>query len=246
MSQPRLGLSDPFKPKNDTSAKNHDLNEYMKTKNMPYVIKDTDNLLTRMVKKIIRPKSLNLQFRERFNLNNDYKLVYWIQNESLILTCFVLINFMFPIFLLFIGVLGYAEATGGSQLSKSFESPHEAMAMIILWLGTVLFIARKNQKITVFRIYYNEKEDKFALIRMRRLLKFEKEDFKSENVKYRFDNKLDTKSAQLVKSITKNLGNTYINKDIKNIDYKLFSDHTVLKKFLGPSSYDYLKSKKIF
>ncbi|CAF0717812.1 unnamed protein product [Brachionus calyciflorus] len=242
----RQGLSDPFRPNKSNS--NKDLQDFIAQKeaskqNISNIKVKDDNFLGRLAQKILNPTPLNLKFRQKFFLNEDYRMVYLIENERLFLILQNAINLIFPVFFFFVGVFAIAELTGNSQMSKSFEDPYLFVSFLTIWFSFAYFMAKKVQSVTIFRIYYNQKEDKFALIRMKGLFKFEKEDFVRQNVVLRSE--VDNQN-QLVKNLTKNFGNVYINNKLRQIDFKMISSQDVVQKMLGKKNYQILKNKSVF
>ncbi len=210
-----------------------------------YKINEKDSWFVRLVKNLIKPKPLNAKFREKFNLNEDYKLVYWILNERLVLLNYVSLNLLFPTFMTLVSIFAYAEFTGKSKMKQSFENPYEFIGLITAWFTFLFILARKNQSTTIFRIYHNEKENKFALVRLRNLLKFEKEEFKSENVKLKFDLTDQKPINRLVQNLNRNIGNVYINNKLKNVDFHLFKSKKDIESFLGTKTYENLKANNV-
>lgn len=222
---------------------NEFINAKKNSKNFKGEIKVKDeNFLGRFVKSMLNPTPLNLKFRKSFNLNENYRLVYLIENERLFLITHNIINLLFPVFFLFVGVFIVSELTGRSQMSKSFEHPYQFISFLTIWFSFAYFLAKRVQSATIFRIYYNQKENKFAFIRLKGLFKFDKEDFTKENVILRFGLE-PINQNKVIKNLTKNFGNVYINNRLRQIDYKLFSSEEVMEKMFGKKNVDYLRSK---
>ena len=72
-------------------------------------------------------------------------------------------------------------------------------------------------------IGYDEKLEKFTLIRIKGLFNFKSEDFKSKNVIYRITEKNANQTDTFVKNISNATGNVYINKKPRRIDFTQFS-----------------------
>ena len=203
-----------------------------------------DNVLAKIVKRFSAPQPLNTKFREMFKLDEDYKLVYWVQKERFFLINFSVINSIYPIVVVLINFMIYAELVGIAQFSQSFENPIQNMSFFLAWFSFIFGIARLNQATTVFRIYYNDKTKKYVLIRLIRFAKFEKQEFTGDMVKYRFVNKLDNSFEQLKKSMSKNIGNMYIDGKLRNIELKNFTSDEAAKNFLGIQAFDSMRSHK--
>lgn len=169
-------------------------------------------------------------------------MVYLIENERLFLITHNLINLILPVFVLFVGIYVIAELNDQSLFPKSVENPYFFLIFLSVWFSFAYFMATRVRKSTIFRIYYNQKEDKFAFIRMKGLLKFEKEDFVRQNVYLRA---VASNQNEFIKNITRNFGNVYINNTLRQIDFKLFSSNEVIQKMVGKKQFEYLKKKQI-
>jgi hypothetical protein len=238
MSLNRNGLSDPFKSNNKS---NQETKLFFKDI-LPNskIVESNDSILTRFVKKFLNPTPINENLRVKFNLNNDYKMIYCMDKERMNLLLFSLINMFFPIFFLLVGVFVYAELTGKSQFSKSFEQPYEFLSVLTAYALFLYFISRNFQKKCVFRIYYNEKLDKYALFKVNGLVKFRMEEFTAKEVSYRFLANDAAKKNVLIQNLTKSQGNVYINNKLRNIEFNLFSSNS-LEKFIGTKAYNLIK-----
>lgn len=168
----RDGLSDPFKPSSkkstqDTKAFYEEKLKNIKSTNGLRMQEPSDNLLTRMIKRSLNPTPLNTNLREKFKLDKNYKLVYLVDKERMHLIVFGAMNALMPLLFLMLGGFAYAEFTGQSQMSKSFENPYLFVATVAVYFGFVFTMSRLAQVRTVFRIYYNEATEKFVLIRLK-------------------------------------------------------------------------------
>jgi hypothetical protein len=232
---------DPLQPKK-TETKSQ-ANEFFSKEKQPLEEKGAQGTLGRMVKNLMAPKPLSFQFREKFNLSQDYKLIYFMPNERFVLMNFVILNITFPIFLVVMVIFAYGEYTGASQFEKSFEQPREFMLALTVWFTLLTLLARTHQKTTVFRIYHNEKTNQFALFRYRGLMKFQKDEFTQKNVQFKIDSQQDTAWSLLQKNMSKTFGNMKINGKSYNVDFKLFKSEDSLQKLIGTKAYAHMKAK---
>ena len=76
------GLSDPFKVKNEKS--NKDIQDFIKEKqknNSPAygnpILEENDNILARIAKIITNPIPINVRIREKFGIDESYRLIYY-------------------------------------------------------------------------------------------------------------------------------------------------------------------------
>lgn len=235
------GLSDPFKHKK--SDFNKDVQEYLKEKKdlSKHKYDDQlplkDNLIGRIFKSVANPKPLNTKFRERFNLNDNYRLVYVIENERLTLISNVIASLAMPIFIAIIVIISLAEATGSSQLSKSFENPHLFLGAFSVWFFGVYFILNRSKNATVFRIYKNIKDDTFVMLRLKGVLKFVREDFTKKDFLLK-SNAIGASSQKTQSNVLKNMsGNVKINGKNRQVDFKLFSSDEILENLIGKENF---------
>ena len=189
----------------------------------------------------MNPKPLNVRLRQ--SLDDSYRLVYLIDNERLHLIVYSLINIVFPCMFLLIGVFIYAELTGASQMSKSFDHPYLITAGGTFYIALIYFITRKTQSFNIMRIYYSETKDNFVSFRQLNVTsKYKMDTFTSKDVVCRFDPMLKKKSGTIVELLTKNLGNVLIKGELRQINFKQFSSNTVLEKMIGKKNMGYLKN----
>lgn len=245
-SSNKKSISDPFQPNKQNA--NKDIEEFVSKKKAsggPVAekirIKD-DSLLGRFVQRMFNPKPLNIQIRQKFNLNENYRMIYIIDNERTFMIIHTIINSSLPIFVILIGAYLIAELNGTSLLPKSVEEPYFFLFFLSIWFAFAYFMSTRIQSTTIFRIYYNQKDDKFAFVRMKGFLKFEKEDFVRQNVIIRA---VATNQSEFVKNLTKNFGNLYINNRLRNVDFRLFYSNDVIQKMVGKKQYDILRNKSI-
>lgn len=224
-----------------------DINELIKNKtNDRFAVKHEFGFISEKINKYFNPKPLNLKFRQQFNLTEDFKLVYLVDNERLFLILHSLINTLFPIAFVLLVIFLFAELTGRSKVSEAIEMPIEFMGFLSVWLVTTFIIARLSQKATVYRIYFNNKENKFALVKIQGILKFAKEEFTPKDVRYRFSRKVDNDNNNNIKNIiienlTRNQGNVYINNKLRQINFNLFQSSEITRIMVGPEAYENIK-----
>lgn len=240
----RNGLSDPFKPK--SSQSNQETKKFYEeiTKNVEgekyRAVKENDNILSRLIKNSLNPTPINISFRQRFKLDDNYRLVYLIDRERLHLIIFGLMNLLFPIFIVTLGLLAYTELTGRSQIPETAEDPYLFLGALSAYFLLIFSISRMVQSRTVLRIYYNEKLNKFVLIKLRGILNFKNEEFISKNVIYK-QTKHQNKMDNFVQNITKTTGNVYINNKIRRIDFNQFSSAKIIEKMFGTEIFNLIK-----
>jgi hypothetical protein len=139
VSRRSQGLSDPFKPSPGKSAQE------------PFKLKKTDvatakdNFFTRFIQKSLNPAPINNSLRQKFGLSADFKLIYFIERERMHMIVFGLMNSVFPAFFVLIGLFAYAEYTGQSQLSKSFDSPYLFAACVTGYFAFAFVMSRMAQ-----------------------------------------------------------------------------------------------------
>lgn len=207
------------------------------------MVKENDGVLTRLVKNSLNPTPLNISFRNKFNLDNNYKLVYLIDRERMHLIIFGLMNCLFPLFIMLICLFAYSELTENSKVSEAFESPYLFIGTLSAYFLLIFFISKMVQSRTVFRIYYNEKLEKFTLIRIKGLFNFKSEDFKSKNVIYRIKQNNANQTDAFIKNISNATGNVYINNKPRRIDFTQFSAPNIIEIMFGSKVYNLKKNE---
>ncbi len=241
------GLSDPFKVKNEKS--NKDIQDFIKEKqknNSPAygnpILEENDNILARIAKIITNPIPINVRIREKFGIDESYRLIYLIENERSNLVIYSLINVLFPLILAFAGLFAYAEMTGASQMSKSFDHPYLFVGSMTLYIFLIYFIARKTQSFNIMRIYYNEAKNEFVSFRQTGILaKYTKDTFTSKDVLYRSDPEVIKQQNKIVYLLTRQFGNVYIKNQLRQINFNQFSSDTVLEKMVGKKNLELIK-----
>ncbi len=240
------GLSNPFTPNkksnNDTKIFLQEKLQNTNNKNSRLIENEKDSIFVRVVKRMFNPTPLNDKLREKFNLDSNYKLIYLIEKERANLILFNLTNLLFPLFFSLGGFFLFAELTGISQMSKSFENPLLFLTILNIYFGFAYFVTRLTQSRTVFRIYYNEKLDKFVLFRNKGLINFKMEEFTKQNVKYRF---MDNEKNQntFIRNLTQSQGNIYINNHLRQLEFSQFSSIEMIEKLLDEKSFQLVKHK---
>lgn len=169
----RSGLSDPFKPSQKKSLEDSKRFYEEKLKNIKHsdgykFSEKSENFITRMVSKSLNPTPINTEVRAKFGITADYKLCYLINHERVHLIVFGLMNSVFPAFFALVGLVTVTELTGQSQFCQSFENPYLYVTAISAYFMFAFVMSRLSQGRTVFRIYYNEKEGQFVLIKLKR------------------------------------------------------------------------------
>jgi hypothetical protein len=243
----RSGLSDPFKAKPSKSnieetrkvydeiSKNSESDTYRR-------IGEKDNIVTRTIKKFLNPKPLNISFRVKFNLDDDYKLFYLIDRERVHLVIYGLLNSLIPLFFLVISLFIYSEMTGSSNISEEIEDSYLFISGVSIYFLLISIISKLFQSRTIFRIYYNEKLSKFVLIRIKGIIGFKSEEFTSSNVIYRVAVKKPG-TDQFLKNINLSMGNVYINNKLRRLDFVQFSSPKAIEKMFGPKISNIIQSE---
>jgi hypothetical protein len=207
-------------------------------------INEKDSLLAQLTKKIMNPVPLNIRLRQDHNLDDSYRLVYLIDNERTLLIVGTLVNLLFPIVFIFLGVFAYAEYTGASQLGTTFDHPYLYVAGFSSYLSLVYFMANRNMSLNLMRIYYNASKDQFVSFRKTGMFfKYEMETFTSKDVIYRFDPRLTDNKSKIMHALTRNFGNIYIKNQLREVNFAKFSSDQVLVKMIGQKNTEYIKSK---
>ncbi len=165
------GISDPFKPSSSKSTQDTKSFYASKLKKNDIDV-SKENFFTRLIQKSLNPTPINNNLRDKFNLNMDYKLIYFIDRERIHMIVFGLMNSVFPIFFVLMGLFAYAEFTGQSQMIKSFDNPHLFTACVTGYFAFVFLMSRMAQARTIFRIYFNEKTGEFVMFRLGGLISF--------------------------------------------------------------------------
>lgn len=245
-SSSRLSLSDPFKPKKretifDDDFKINEKNKNaFKPENRKQKTESNDNLLAKMVKMTVNPAPLNLKIREKFNLNDDFKLIYTIGNEQIYLISNGFINLLFPLIVALAGFIFVTELTGRSKFSESFEDFYIFSFGMLAWISCIYFIGKKIQKSTILRIYHNPKINQYVSIRTKNLFDHVKEEFKKEDVIYRLH------AGNKVGPISKKLGNICIKNEPRQVEFDFFITNEAVEKLFGSECFKVLKSKYKF
>ncbi len=243
------GLSDPFKFKNDKS--NKDVQDFIKEKQKSLSptygnpnIEDNKNILAKIVKMIVNPVPINIRLREKFGIDESYRLIYLIENERSNLVIYSLINVLFPLILAFISLFSYAEMTGASQMHKSFDNPYLFVGTLTIYVCFIYFLARKTQSFNIMRIYYNETKNEFISFRQTGILaKYQRDTFTAKDVVFRFDPEIINQQNRFFYLLTRQFGNVYIKNQLRLINFKQFSSDTVLEKMVGRKNMELIKKK---
>lgn len=238
------GVSNPFRPKKETS--NKDITDFMAEKskssniNKINIIKK-ESVLGNIFQSLFNPKPLNTILKEKFGLDDSYKLVYIIPNERNILIINVVGFFISLIVAALIPFIIVAELTGRAKLSESFESPLAFLTFFFLWASTVFVATVRFRKSNVTRIYYKQAENRYTLIRPKGIVSFCKEDFQSKDFVYRNDP--SSKSFKsLINSLVNNFsGNVYINKQLRHIDFGQFISNKIIEDLVGKEQLNRMK-----
>ena len=201
-----------------------------------------ENILEKFVKSLFNPTPLNTRFRKDFNLGENYKLVYLLENERMHLFLNYFMNLLFPPLLLSCFTILMAELTGLSKFNEVYDQTYFYLAGVTCWLVFVYALAKKTQKSTIMRIYFDQQANKFVSIRMGSFFRFKKEEFTPDNVVYRFGPSLENK-IKYFENMTKRHGNVYINNTLQQVNFKHFTSNNVVEKMVGSKSFNYLKSK---
>jgi len=239
------GLSDPFKPnqkKSTEEAKGFFEKKHQNIKNSEgFRVEDKrENFLTRMVQKSLNPTPLSTDLRKRFKLGEDYKLIYMIENERLHLITFGLMNSVFPLFFVLGGAFLYAEYMDMSQITRSFDNPYLFIVTLAAYFGFAFYMSRLSQNRTIFRLYYNEKLDKYVLIRLKGIIGFRSENFTAKDAIFKLP---DPNKNALLQNVDKAMGNVVINGRIRSVEFNQFSTQGSIKKLFGDKMYGLIQSE---
>lgn len=151
---------------------------------------------------------------------------------------FGLMNALLPIFFVAIGIYAYAEFTGQSQMSKSFDNPYLFVACLWGYFLFAFVMSRLAQKRTVFRIYFNEKLGKFVLFRLKGLTSFSAEKFTSKDVIYRMPT---VGRKTLINSVQNAQGNVFINNQLMRLEFSSFSVPGTIEKMCGTKAFNLIR-----
>lgn len=139
-------------------------------------------------------------------------------------------------------ILIIAELTGRAQFSQSFDHPKSFLSFIVGWFGFLLFMMVRVRGTMVSRIYYSDKLDKFVLFRPTGLVGFEPEHFGVNDFVLRTDKRAFEMENKVKRIITWYHGNVFINKRLRQIDFRQFSTDQVAEKLVGKANIQRLKN----
>jgi hypothetical protein len=233
-------LNEPFKPKKQPKQQQQQTTKQIKIpkETDEFVEKNQgtfrDNWLGRLAQRMFAPKPFNVLFREKYNIDKNFKLIYLLPNERSV----SLIFFTGHCVSLFIGcmltVIVAAETTGASNFRKSLEKPYQVMSAFTLYFLFVYAMVVSQQRATVLRIYHNKAANEFALIRKSGLISFKKVEFKARDVVAKLENTASVGSLDILKNnLAKTMGNVKINGHGYHIDAKNFNSEQTGREFYG-------------